>query len=300
MSSYSAKHWLPHKNILYLHRYKLANVLTKLHSFKVLSIGIFLGLTQLLLAQDKIYKSSKSVIVAKVFSVGPTLVRYRHSGIVDGPDYGIYIKEVDSIVYANGLVDNLIELYPRVNYKENIKLLNTWSFNTLGFINLSICQSYERRLKNGIIGFRIPLYIGFSQNIIAGLSVFEPGWGGFNNPVSFNSTGAFNMAVGFNPKFYVNRHRVIRLFAGPEADIGFSIYRYTSSNSYYYTNYAYELHKVGSFSALGVVGLSINPKERFNLTVHGGAGAGNIFGVKTKDAGWIGVWQIGASLGTNF
>ena len=274
---------------------------TQLQPFKLLLICILFLLTQTLFAQDKIYRSDKIVIAAKVVSVGPTLVRYTRADNPDGPGYGVYLKEIDSIVYANGVVDNILKLFPRINYKENIKLLNTWSFNTIGFAHLSACQSYERRLKNGFIGLRVPLNIGFGTNLIAGVGVFLPG-SGLEYSLTFESVGAFNMSVGFNPKFYINKHRIIRLFAGPEADIGFSIYkyRYPRYASYYTTNNNEGLHRVGTFSGLGIVGLSINPKERFNITVHGGAGAGNVFGVKTSDAGWIGVWQIGVCLGTNF
>lgn len=270
---------------------------TLLRPVKLLLISILFLLTQLLFAQDKIYRSDKTVIAAKVVSVGPTQVRYTRADNPDGPGYGVYLKEIDSIVYANGVVDNILELFPRVNYKENIKLLNTWSFNPLGFAHLSACQSYERRLKNGIIGFRVPFYIGFEFNLIAGVGLFVPGEGYGFHP-NFSSDGAFNMSVGFNPKFYVNKHRIVRFFAGPEVDLGFSIYTYQPHNNYSYSNR--ERHRVGTFAALGAAGLSINPKERFNITIHGGAGAGNLFGIKTNDAGWIGVWQIGVSLGTNF
>jgi hypothetical protein len=192
---------------------------------------------------------------------------------------------------------------PRRVRTDNIPQLNTWNFNPLGFVHLSINQAYERRTKNGKIGFRIPLYIGFSENQIAGMGTFIP-FEGVGPMDQFNQNGmrkAFNLAVGFNPKFYLFKHRIIRVFMGPEADLGFSIYKYSPNNNfygYYYYPVDESTHTLGTFSSLGVFGFSLNPKDKFNITVHGGAGAGALFGENKTE--WTGVWQIGISLGTNF
>jgi hypothetical protein len=265
---------------------------------------ILLLLSSSISAQDKVYRSDGTVIKAKVTEVEPTLLRYTRTEIPNGPVYTVRLRDIDSVVYENGMVDNMIVVAPRRIKKDNIPQLNTWNFNVLGFANLSISQAYERRTRNGKIGFRVPLYIGFASNRIAGVGTFIPLEG-------VNDMGAYpfpyvrksiNVAVGFNPKFYLFKHRVIRVFAGPEADIGFTVHKYSpmpNDGYYYYPQVDENTRAQGTFSALSIVGISLNPKDKFNITIHGGAGIGSIFS-KSLGVEWTGVWQIGVSLGTNF
>jgi hypothetical protein len=45
--------------------------------------------------------------------------------------------------------------------------------------------------------------------------------------------------------------------------------------------------------------LSINPLDKFNITIDGGAGVGDMFG-GIQPYGIVGLWHIGLALGTNF
>src|SRR5258708_1627757 len=96
---------------------------------------------------------------------------------------------------------------------------------------------------------------------------------------SYTTLHTFSSATGFIPKFYLFRHRIVSLFAGHELDIGFTAYRYSyyyynNSYSYYYPPQDLSTHYFGTVAGLGIAGISINPKDRFNMTIHGGAGEG--------------------------
>jgi hypothetical protein len=263
---------------------------------------IFCGVIQ---AQDKIYRTHSKAIEAKIVEVGTRQIKYTRADIPNGPVYTMSESEIDSIVYSNGVVDQLREVGGRANKHENIPQLNTWNFDLLGFAFLSVSQAYERRLKNGKIGFRVPLYIGFTNTLIAGMGTFTPLEGVYYaNSNNYYYTRSFSVATGFNPRFYLFKHRKVRAFAGPEVDMGYMVYQNQSYSGNYDPNYYpqqspdRQRHNYGTFTALGNFGLCFNPKDKFNMCVHGAVGAGNVFG--RPNIGWTGVWQIGFSMGTNF
>jgi hypothetical protein len=224
--------------------------------------------------------------------------------------YVLKEPDVDSIIYANGKVDKFPLFKLRRNLKENIPQLNTWTLDPIGFGFVSVSQSYERRLKNGKVGFRVPLYIAYYGGGFAGAGTFQPGAGVYTNQ-NYNggdeasyAQGGSALSTGLNVKCYLFRRRIIRAFAGPEATIGYTAIK---TDDYQYNNNIYgntvKTIAYGTTAILAKVGVSFNPLDKFNITVEGGAGAGNIFGhsdLNTGITGFTGVWQIGLSLGTNF
>jgi hypothetical protein len=244
-------------------------------------------------AQDRVYTNEGKVLEGKVTEVGPTQIRFIQRDRPDGLVYYLKVSQLDSIVYGNGTKDEMQGVVKKRKILENIPQLNTWTFDLLGFTYLSVSQSYERRTKNGKIGFRVPVYVGFIGGGFAGEGIFQPGQGVY--PLAGNSSGGFSIATGFNPKFYFFKRRRVRAFAGPEATIG---YTKSSLNSYnYYYSYSV-VQKNGTVGLIGKVGLMINPIDKFNITIDGGAGGGNMFGA--NGLGWVGLWHIGLSIGTNF
>jgi hypothetical protein len=271
-------------------------------NFLLSVIGIIIGLcvAHPAYSQDKVYMTKGKVLNGKVTEVAPNQIKMLLNVRPDGPVYVIYTKDIDSIVYSNGLKDEMQGAIRKRELKENIPELNTWTFDLLGFTFLSVSQSYERRLKNGWLGFRVPLYIGFEGGSIAGVGTFTPGEGVFY-PASNGVTGGFSIATGINPKFYFFDRRIVRVFAGPEVTIGYSeATDYSYNNSYYNNFYTYPgLNRNGTVAALIKAGLSINPIDKFNITIDGGAGIGDIFG-GLSPYGAVGLWHIGLALGTNF
>ncbi len=128
-------------------------------------------------AQDKIYSNFRKIFYGKVTEIGPKQIKYIATDNPGGPVYVINSRDIDSIVYANGKIDTLTGFRIHKDLTANIPQLNTWTFDLLGFTFLSVSQSYERRLKNGKVGFRIPLYIGFYGGGLAGVGTFKPNIG---------------------------------------------------------------------------------------------------------------------------
>lgn len=285
---------------------------------QVCSIFILLFAFYSAQAQDRIYTNRGEIIKAKVKEISPTQVKYIAFDNPDGPLYIVYPSRVDSIVYPNGKVDVLVGIHNHPvqpgDLTQNIPQLNTWTFDPLGFISLSVSQSYERRLKNGKVGFRVPLYVGFIGGGIAGVGTFKPGIGVYypyryyyNNYTGNGNSLGSSMATGLNVKCYLFKRRIVRAFAGPEATIGYTSAstRYYNYNPYgYYTSSTTSpLTTYGTFALLGKAGISLNPVDKFNITIDGGAGVGDIFGHEKSNpspVGFTGLWHIGLSLGTNF
>ena len=249
-------------------------------------------------AQDKVYTNDGRVLEGKVTEVGTTQIRFIQKDRPDGLVYYLKTSQLDSIVYSNGTKDEMQGMTKKKNLLENIPQLNTWTFDLLGFTYLSVSQSYERRTKKGNIGFRVPLYVGFIGGGFAGEGMFQPGQGIYHL-LGNGATSGFSIATGLNTKFYFFKRRRVRAFAGPEATIG---YTKTSYYSYNYNTYGYNTYNTlqhnGTVGLIGKVGLMLNPIDKFNITIDGGAGGGNMFG--PNGIGWVGLWHIGLSLGTNF
>ena len=262
----------------------------------VLLSGVLLFFISQSYAQDRVYKTDGTVLVGKVTEITPTQVRFIQKDRPEGLVYYLRTSQLDSIVYSNGTKDLMQGATDKKKLLENIPQRNTWTFDLLGFTYLSVSQSYERRTKDGKIGFRVPLYVGFIGGGFAGEGSFLPNQGVFYP----QGQGGFSIATGFNPKFYFFKRRIVRAFAGPEATIGYTkSYPYNYYNTNYPINYNTYLQRSGTIGLVGKVGLMINPIDKFNITIDGGAGAGNMFGGPYAQ-GWVGLWHIGLSLGTNF
>lgn len=246
-------------------------------------------------AQDKVYKTNGDILTGKVTEVTPSQIRFLAKDRPEGLVYFLKTSELDSIVYSNGTRDIMKGTTDKKKLLENIPQRNTWTFDILGLSYLSISQSYERRTKDGKIGFRVPLYIGFIGGGFAGEGIFQPGQG--VNHILDNSSGGFSIATGLNTKFYFFKRRIVRAFAGPEATIGYTSSVYNNYYNYYY-NYNSTRQRNGTVGLMGKVGLMLNPIDKFNITIDGGAGVGDMFG--PNGLGWVGLWHIGISLGTNF
>jgi len=262
-------------------------------SLAIIAFGLCISLKSF--AQDKVYMNRGSIIEGTVTEVSPHQVKILMNVRPEGPVYIVNIIDIDSIAYANGTKDYFKGHSP-MELMENIPELNTWTFDILGNVFLTMSQSYERRLKSGIVGFRVPLYIGYIGGGIAGEGIFTRATG-----VEYpNSTGrhSFSIATGLNPKFYLFRRRIVRVFVGPEVTLGFSEAPYGYEYNYYGSSYG-GVNQNGTFAATCKVGLSLNPIDKFNITFDGGAGVGDLFG-GLQPLGVVGLWHIGFAMGTNF
>ena len=289
---------------------------------KICSTSIFVVASLFaLLAQDRIYLQGGQTVTGKVVEINLHEIHYYAGENGQGPVYVKRIGDVDSVVYANGRVDYFHAAKSRggsdnpiVKFRENLPEKNTVSVDVFDFIQLTIAQSFEHRFKDGMIGLRVPVYFGFIGGGIAGVGLFHVGTGvyypfaslygqpgGIQNTPYYEVVGntRFSFATGLNPKFYLIRHRIIRPFAGPEVDIGYSV---IDANLYSNSTLAYnlpEVYRCATFAGLAKFGLALTPRGRFNLTMDGGIGAGDMLG-SNNHVGFTGVWQVGLQFGANF
>jgi hypothetical protein len=281
------------------------NILFSKLSLTVISVFILCSAS----AQDRVYTADGRMLVGKVTEVGPKEVHIAVPHDEGDVDYAVLQSQIDSIVWQGGKKDVFKQnIMRKRNPKENIPQLNSWSFDVFGFAYLSFSQSYERRLKNGNIGFRIPLYIGFEGGGIAGIGTFNTSQGVYYpqgqlagnvyNGYYPQSGKGFSIATGINPKFYLIRRRVIRPYIGPEMTVGYSNLHVNEYSYGYGTSY-YNTYRYGTFTAVGKFGLTFNPTDKFYLSLDGGCGIGDLFG-GAYAIGWTGVWHIGFAMGVNF
>lgn len=250
-------------------------------------------------AQDKIYTADGKLVEGRIIDKGPTYIRIMLKDNPGGRAQIFYPSRVDSIIHEDGSRETPAQAYKKY-VRENIPQLNSWILDTWSPFFLNVSQCYERRLKNGWVGFRVPLYIGFKGGQIAGVAAIPNAQGPLSPIIGRKG---FAIATGLNPRVYLFRRRVVRAFVGPEADIGYSKAKYTliavRGNNVYESYAPLALSRSGTFALTGKAGIMINPIDKLNITFDGGAGGGQMFG-GLEQAGWVKVWCIGASIGTNF
>lgn len=254
------------------------------------------------LSQDTIYLRKGKILEGKVEEVSAREIRYKLKQNETGPVYILSRSDVDSIVYSNGYTDNIFASIKQQR-KENIKYKNTYGFDSFGFITFSISQWYERRVWNDRIGIRVPVYLSFYANGASGNLVVWDGAGKLGG-------GSFGFATGINPKFYLNKHRYVRAFIGPELTLGYSsmghrelatpvsgYYPKYFDKGYYVINYD-RIVGMGNFASSGILGICINMHDRFNFTFEGGLGY-NVWWGKMQNKDHL-ITRVGFSFGVNF
>ncbi|MCG9909758.1 MAG: hypothetical protein MH137_00525 [Flavobacteriales bacterium] len=260
--------------------------------FKLFIIGTLLLYSNLLFSQDKIVFRDGSQTDGKVIEITSSEIKYLKSKLSNGPLYSIDIREINSIIYEDGTIELISknnskrgktsrEIIPQKNriavsyflpYVGSTDDIRT--FTTVGIW-------YERRLTP-FFALKIP----FEMNV-----------------ASYNQS----FMIGFMPKYYFNRSKIIQGFAGPEILLGVGKDKYYDfTNSYY--NYPTNIYTQNrpSFinTAAANVGMSINPIECFNMTMDMGIGV-NIFNY-FKTTGYQDqsmakfMFKLGISMGYNF
>jgi hypothetical protein len=263
-------------------------------------LSILFASTSPLFSQDKIYKNDGTTILGKVLEISLQKIHLKRAAIPDGPVYILSTVDVDSIIYENGVVENIRKTIIFPQLKTNISYLNTWSFDVLGFMHFSISQSYERRFKKiKWLGIRVPLYLGYGEsNATAGTGWYQRGLAyivpPFDEPIF-----VFSVTTGIHPKFYLNNHRIIRISLSPEVLFSAAQMQYYNNTTYPHYGDTYITKWYGGFGSMGVFGVNINPMPRFCINLEGGVGYASSFRTNETTLGY-GIWRVGVSLGTNF
>ena len=84
---------------------------------KIISIAVSLLVSSFAYAQDIIITADAQKIDAKILEVSKYEIRYKEKDNLDGPTYVLEIKEISSIIYANGKVT----VYNQPAHQESVK-----------------------------------------------------------------------------------------------------------------------------------------------------------------------------------
>lgn len=242
---------------------------------KNLFVVLLLSVSVPVFSQDKIVFRDGHVEDGKITEITPSEIKYKKSGMPDGPTYSVYKREVNSLVYQNGHIELVTEKNGSakevVRYKNRIAasyfvpyIGGSGDFNT--FTTFGIW--YERRLIPHF-AVKVPFEINVSPT-------------------------RQSYVLGLMPKFYFNKNKIVQGFAGPEFLFGAGERAY-----YHYPSVVYRHTFMNTIT--GNIGVSVNPIERLNLTAEAGLGACIYTYPKTNlttDAGIV--FKLGLGVGYNF
>lgn len=228
-------------------------------------------------AQDTIVKNNYTRILAKVLEINQKEIKYKKFDNPDGPLYIIDRKEVSRIVYSNGSVDTISGKHV-ITVPENVKSDPRVKDFGLNYISITLSDvlfgfatiGYERVLKSGKFGIKIPLSVGFKDlhfSDSAQYSYYNDGW---------EATGYYNrykiFSTGLDFYYYTGGQGTLRYFIGPCVEFGQFHYKYYEPTNTSPNNYRLK-KEVGSYGAIIFKnGLLFQPTKNFNASLTIGAG----------------------------
>lgn len=249
-----------------------------MHSFKTLSLFfslLFIGKN--VFSQDAIIKINHDTLFATVKEVGVNEIIYLLPELPQGPTFKIFKSGVEKIIFSTGVEVIMI----KDNYKTNGSdtLQNIVAFDLLGLSQSNVTCWYERRIKSGWLGIKIPISFGWDSN-------------------NYNYDYLFQSGVQF--KAFFNKKSLVRGYFGPEIMAG--IVR--SEESYYddiSQNWNSHTDKKGYIGLIPIVGFCVQPVKRFYMDFECGAGIARKFnsGGDFYDKRLI-PWRASMSLGVKF
>lgn len=248
-----------------------------------------------LFAQDKIIGYDNSIINAKITEISDSLIIYKAWDNLDGPIYTTSKMNVAVILFQNGKVE-VIKVKPKTfaeirdelkaERRQNINYRNSFGFDAFSLVPgmsaftildgslSSFGFSFERRNKKQFMGHKLSFYLQYVGD----------------------TKGSFYVA--YQPKFFFNKHKIIRGFSGLEAGVGL----YHSSYYYDYNNYnqVYKNFNDLRVHIAPVVGLNIYPTEKMYMVFDYAMGGQMMTIHQEIDTNFPFFWRIGFTLGVNF
>jgi hypothetical protein len=171
-------------------------------------VAAFVFFSSSLFSQDIIYKSDGSREEAIIKEVNDKDVTYKRFDNPEGPDYVIRKKDVIMVTYQNGNYELMNASRP-----DNDNLApNLFSYNLFDLVWNRFTVSYERILKNGKTGIKVPVSFGYNYN---------------DEYTNFDFRTIFGSGIGVN--FYPTGQGKWKYFMGPELNMG-----YGKEQQYYY------------------------------------------------------------------
>lgn len=203
-----------------------------------------------IIAQDTIVFKSNQRTAAIVKEITDLEIRYKRFGNPEGPVFVTQKSNVHKIIFENGDLMQLSKQKKKTGYGRNIL-----SYHLFDFVYQDFSMSYELISKNGKLGYKIPVAIGFGNTDREGPRLF---------------TNTFYSGFGLNA--YIFGQKKVSYFMGPEIHIGIG------KDDYYY--YDWEYSGTGYDETLEFVygrllinnGIAFSPIHNFRLAAVMGLG----------------------------
>ncbi len=198
-------------------------------------------------SQDTIVLNTNEKLISIVTEVSDTDIRFKEFSNPSGPDYVIKKNSVDRIIFKNGQQKQFKKEKRITPYGRNII-----SYHLFDIVYQDFTISYENILKNGKVGFKIPLGIGFNND---------------NDGGPYQYKNLIYTGLGLN--VYVTGQHIASYFMGPELQLG-----YARDNVYYYDYYDYHYSDKDFFYGRLFInnGVSVSPVPNLRLTTVVGIG----------------------------
>jgi len=201
-------------------------------------------------AQDTIVFNSNQRTAVIVKEVNDLEIRYKDFSNPSGPDFVTGKSNVYQIIFENGEPLQISKKKQKVGYGRNII-----SYHIFDFVYQDLSISYEHVLKNGKLGFKVPIAVGFNTDRD-------------NGPRLYNNV----MYSGLGLNVYIFGQNMVSYFIGPEIHVGIGKEEYYYHEQYepYSSYYKDEQFVYGRFLINN--GISFNPVYNFRLAAVLGLG----------------------------
>lgn len=214
-------------------------------------------------AQDMIYTLKGDAIEAKVIEIGRKEIKYKKFSNLTGPDYRMYIEDVNRIAYESGAVDVFNEM--KKNSGSSFKVTpsdlgnNHIYLNVIDILFQNVTLGYERIVgEQGKLGLRVPVSFSLYGNTL--------------NDIVFNSYNVFYSGIDLN--FYPFGQRQASFYIGPAIRSGLARFRYEVYDEF---NYQSVITSSAYASILFQGGFTWNPVKELTITSSLGLGSRRYF-----------------------
>ncbi|MBW6460438.1 MAG: hypothetical protein K0B08_07675 [Bacteroidales bacterium] len=219
-------------------------------------------------AQDVIYKKDGTREDVRVILIGEREIQYKKFSNLDGPVYSIDKSNILLITYETGEYE-LVSKSPRPESTRKQELATDFAKNILSYHAFDVVFgdftiSYERLISSGIIGFKIPVSVGYDY-WFADEDYDRHHYGGRNFYSRFFSGAGVN--------FYPFGQGMFRYFVGPHVRAGHGMELLYDYSWFYdeFGNYYEEVKEIrneGFYTQFFIDnGMMFTPVKNFSMSV---------------------------------
>lgn len=218
-------------------------------------------------SQDIIYKKDGSREEVRVILIGEREIQYKKFSNLDGPVYSINKSNILLITYETGDY----EIVSKAARPENIRkhdlatdfARNILSYHAFDVVFGDFTISYERLISSGILGFKVPVSVGYDYWFAD--KDYDYYYGNRNFYSRFFS--------GFGVNFYPMGQGMFRYFVGPHMRAGQGMELFYEYSWFYdeFGNYYEEVKEIrneGFYTQFFIDnGMMFTPVKNFSVSV---------------------------------